>query len=37
VIAKIKPEDNLPLRPVAILIEGASDFKGLLTEGIEEN
>lgn len=34
---KIKPEQALPLRPLALVIEGAGDFKGLLTEGLEEN
>jgi hypothetical protein len=33
----LKPDDALPLRPIATQIEGASDFKGLLSEGIEEN
>lgn len=34
---KIKPEESLPLRPLATIIEGGSDYKGLLTDGLEEN
>jgi hypothetical protein len=34
---RIKPDDDLPLRPLAIQIEGGSDYKSLLTEGLEEN
>ena len=35
---RIKADDDLPLRPLATLIEGgAGDFKALLTEGLEEN
>lgn len=37
VVCKIKPDDDLPLRPVGIVIEGGSDYKSLLTEGLEEN
>ncbi len=33
---QIKADDNEPLRPIATVIEGGSDFKGLLSEGIEE-
>jgi hypothetical protein len=32
---KLKPNLSEPLTPVATVIEGASDFKGLLTEGID--
>ena len=35
VAARVKPVDADPLTPVAIQIEGGSDFKGLLTEGID--
>lgn len=35
VTARIKPNDSDPLNPVATIIEGGGDFKGLLTEGIE--
>lgn len=34
---RIKPDDDLPLRPLAIQIEGGGDYKSLLTEGLEEN
>jgi hypothetical protein len=34
---KIKGDDDTPLRPLAIIIEGGSDYKSLLTEGLEEN
>jgi YHS domain-containing protein len=34
---KLKPDEGLPLRPLAVQIEGAGDFKSLLTEGLEEN
>ena len=34
---RIKSDDDLPLRPLAIQIEGGGDFKSLLTEGLEEN
>lgn len=38
VSCKIKPDESLPLRPLAIHIEGgAGDYKSLLTEGLEEN
>jgi len=37
VSCKIKPDDDLPLRPLAILIEGSGDYKSLLSEGVEEN
>ena len=37
VVCRIKSDNDLPLRPLAIQIEGASDFKSLLTEGLEEN
>ena len=36
VTCRIKPDDDLPLRPLAIQIE-SGDFKSLLTEGLEEN
>lgn len=32
---RLKPNVSEPLTPVAIVIEGGSDFKGLLTEGID--
>jgi hypothetical protein len=32
---RLKPNVSEPLTPVATVIEGASDFKGLLTEGID--
>ncbi len=35
VAARIHPFDSDPLTPVATVIEGGSDLKGLLTEGIE--
>jgi hypothetical protein len=35
VTARISSNDTTPLTPVAIQIEGAGDFKTLLTEGIE--
>jgi len=35
VTSKIHPYDSDPLTPVATIIEGGGDFKGLLTEGIE--
>lgn len=34
-VYKIKPNASEPLTPVAVIIEGGSDFKGLLTEGID--
>jgi YHS domain-containing protein/transcriptional regulator with XRE-family HTH domain len=34
---RLKSDENLPLRPLALQIEGAGDFKSLLTEGVEEN
>ena len=34
VSSRIVSDDDLPLRPLAIQIEGASDFKSLLTEGV---
>jgi hypothetical protein len=34
---KIKVDDDTPLRPLAIVIEGGNDYKSLLTEGLEEN
>ena len=34
---KLVPDEGLPLRPIAVQIEGAGDFKSLLTEGVEEN
>ena len=37
VTCRVKLDDDLPLRPLAILIEGGGDFKSLLTEGLEEN
>jgi hypothetical protein len=37
VVSRIKPDSSLPLRPIALQIEGGSDFKSLLTEGQEEN
>ena len=37
VTCKVKSDDDLTLRPLAIQIEGAGDFKSLLTEGLEEN
>ena len=36
VTTRIKPFDSDTLTPVATIIEGAGDFKSLLTEGIEE-
>lgn len=33
---RLKNDETLPLRPLAIQIEGAGDFKSLLTEGVEE-
>ena len=33
---KIKSDEAIPLRPLALIIEGGGDFKGLLTEGQEE-
>jgi len=35
-MAKLKPEKDLPLSPIAELIEGGGDYKGLLSEGLEE-
>jgi hypothetical protein len=35
VVYKIKPNASEPLTPVAVIIEGGSDLKGLLTEGID--
>ena len=35
--SRLKFDDDLPLRPIALPIEGAGDFKSLLTEGLEEN
>lgn len=32
---RLKTEESLPLRPLAIQIEGSGDFKSLLTEGID--
>lgn len=32
---RLKPNVSEPLTPVAIIIEGGSDFKGLLNEGID--
>lgn len=37
VVCKIKPDQDLPLRPIATQIENGSDFKSLLSEGLEEN
>jgi hypothetical protein len=37
VTCRVKPDDDLPLRPLAVVIEGAGDYKSLLTEGLEEN
>ena len=34
--SRLKTVDGLPLRPLPIQIEGAGDFKSLLTEGLEE-
>ncbi len=34
---RIKPDSDLPLRPLAVVIEGGSDYKSLLSEGLEEN
>jgi YHS domain-containing protein len=34
---RLKTDEGLPLRPLALQIEGAGDFKSLLTEGLEEN
>ena len=34
--SRIKFDDDLPLRPLPIVIEGGSDYKSLLTEGLEE-
>jgi len=34
---RVKTDDDLPLRPLAIQIEGVSDYKSLLTDGLEEN
>ena len=33
---KVKLDDSLPLRPIPQVIKGGSDFKSLLTEGVEE-
>lgn len=35
--SRVKSEEALPLRPLPIQIEGAGDFKSLLSEGVEEN
>ena len=35
--ARLKTQEGLPLRPLAIQIEGAGDFKSLLSEGLDEN
>ena len=32
---RLKPDTTLPLTPVAVVIENCSDFKGLLSEGID--
>lgn len=36
ICCRIHPDDSLPLRPIAEIIEGGSDFKSLLSEGLEE-
>lgn len=33
---RLKTDETLPLRPLALQIEGAGDFKSLLTEGVDE-
>ena len=37
VCARIQPESKIPVHPVAIQIEGGSDFKGLLTANDKAN
>lgn len=37
VASRLRPDEGIPLRPLPIVIEGAGDFKSLLTEGVEEN
>lgn len=36
VSCRIVTDDDLPLRPLALQIEGGSDFKSLLTEGVNQ-
>ncbi len=37
VVNRVRKDACQPLRPVATIIEGGNDYKGLLSEGIEEN
>jgi hypothetical protein len=33
---RLRPDDTIPLRPVPKRLEGASDFKGVLTDAFED-